>query len=67
MRYGGLEKSAQALPKTRYSWSAFWTTRDRVNFLFPRHATRPEREPYEALGACKLTSPVRCLGEPNVT
>ena len=35
-----LGKSARALPKTRYTWSAFWTTRDRKNFLFPRRATR---------------------------
>ena len=64
---GGLEKSARALPRTRYTWSASWTTRDRLNFLFPRHATRLRREPYEALGACKFTSPVRFLGESNVT
>ena len=67
MGYGGLEKLARALPRTRYTWSAFWTTRDRLNFLFPRRATRLRREPYEALGACQFTSPVRCLGESNVT
>ena len=67
MGYGGLEKSARALPNTRYIWSDFWTTRDRLNFLFPRRATRLRREPYEALGACKFTSPVRFLGESNIT
>ena len=67
MGYGGLEKSARALPRTRYTWSDFWTTRDRLNFLFPRRATRLRREPYGALGACKFTSPVRFLGESNVT
>ena len=40
MGYGGLEKSARALPRTRYTWSAFWMARDRLNFLFPRRATR---------------------------
>ena len=67
MGYGGLEKSARALPRTRYTWSAFWTTRDRLNFLFPRRATRLQREPYEALGAGEFTSPVRFLGGSNVT
>ena len=62
-----LGKSAQALPRTRYTWSASWTTRDRLNFLFPRRATRLQREPYGVLGACKFTSPVRFLGESNVT
>ena len=67
MGYGGLEKSARALPRTRYTRSAFWTTRDRLNFLFPRRATQLRREPYEALGACKFKSPVRFLGKSNVT
>ena len=62
-----LGKSARALPRTRNTWSAFWTTRDRSNFLFPRRATRLRREPHEALGACKFTSPVRFPGESNVT
>ena len=48
MGYVGLEKSARALPRTRYTWSAFWTTRDRLNFLITRRATRLLREPYEA-------------------
>ena len=65
--YVGLEKSARALPRTRYTWPAFWTTRDRLNFLFPRRATRLRREPFEVLGACKFTSSVRFLGESNVT
>ena len=60
--YGGWEKSARALPRTRYTWSAFWTTWDRLNFLFTPRATRLLREPYEALGACKFTSSVRFLG-----
>ena len=45
MGYGGLKKSARALPRTRYTRSAFWTTRDRLNFLAPRRATRRGREP----------------------
>ena len=61
MGYGGLEKPARALPRTRYTWSALWTTRDRLNFLFPRRATRLRREPHEALGACTFTSPARSL------
>ena len=67
MGYGGLEKSARALPRTMYTWSAFWTTRDRLYFLVPRRATRLRREPYGALSVCKLTSPARFLGESNVT
>ena len=46
MGYGGLEISARALPRTRYTWSAFWATRDQLNFLSPRRATRLRREPY---------------------
>ena len=45
MGYGGFEKSARASPRTRYTWSAFWTTRDRLYFLFPRRATPLRREP----------------------
>ena len=67
MGYGGLEKLGRAQPRTRYTWSAFWTTRGRLNFLFPQRATRLRREPYGALGACKFTSPARFLGEFNVT
>ena len=67
MGYSGLEKPARALPRIRYTWCAFWTTRDRLHFLFPRRATRLRPEPYEALGACKFTSPVRFLGESNAT
>ena len=65
--YGGFEKSERPLPRTRYTWSVFWTTRGRLNFLFPRRATRPRREPYKALDGCTFTSPVRFLGESNVT
>ena len=61
-----LGKSARALPRTRHTWSAFWTTRDRLNFLFPRRATQLRREPYEALGACKFTLLVCFLVESNV-
>ena len=67
MCYGGLEKPARALPRTRYTLFTFWTTRDRLNSLFPRRATRLRRKPYEAVGACKFTSPVSFLGESNVT
>ena len=63
----GLEKSARAQPRTRFTWSAFGTTRGRLNSLFPRRATRLRREPYETLGACKFTSPACFLGGPNVT
>ena len=63
--YGGLEKSVRALPRTRYAWFAFRTTRDQSNFLFPRRATRLRRKPYEALGACMFTSPVSFLGIPT--
>ena len=38
-----------------------------INFLFPRCATRLRREPNEALGACKFTSPARFIGGFNVT
>ena len=51
----------------KYTWSAFGTTRDRLKFLFSRRATRLRQEPYEALGACKFTSPARFLGGSNVT
>ena len=37
------EKSARAQPRTRYTWSAFWTARGRLNFTFPRRATRVRR------------------------
>ena len=67
MGFGGLEKSARALPRTKYTWSAFWTTRDRLNFLFTRRATRLRREPYEVPGDCKFTSTVCFLGESNST
>ena len=49
------------------TWSAFWTTRGRLNFLSPRRATRLRREPYEALGACKFTSQAHFLRGSNVT
>ena len=35
--------------------------------LPPACATRLRQEPYEALGACKFTSPARFLGGSNVT
>ena len=38
-----------------------------IKLPLPRRATRIRREPYEALGACKFTLPVRVLGESNVT
>ena len=62
-----LGKSARALPRTRYTWSAFWTTRDRLTSSSPGALHDFDGEPYEALGACKFTSPVRFLGVSNVT
>ena len=40
-----------------------------VKLLFSpeRDATQPRREPYEAFGACKFTSPARLLAGSNVT
>ena len=35
MGYGGLEKSARAQPRTRYTWFAFWTTRDQLTSSSP--------------------------------
>ena len=67
MGCGGLEKSTRAQPRIKYTWSAFWTTRGRLNSLFPRRATRLRREPYEALGTCKFTSPAPFFGGSNVT
>ena len=32
-----------------------WTIRGRSSSLFPRRATRPQRGPYEVLGACRFT------------
>ena len=57
-----LGKSARALPRTRYTYSAFWTAQDRSNFLFPHRATQRRQEPYKALGARKFTSKVSFLG-----
>ena len=50
-----------------YTWSDFWTTRRRSSFLFPRRATRPQRGPYEVLGASRSTKPARSHGRSNVT
>ena len=38
-----------------------------IKLPLPRRATQIRRGPYESLGDCKLTSPVRFLGESNVT
>ena len=62
-----LGKSSRAQSRTRYTWSGFWKTRGQLNFPFPWRATRFRREPYEALGAYKFTSPTRFLGRSNVT
>ena len=65
MGYGGLEKSARALPRTRYTWFASWTTRDQLNFLFPRRATRLQREPYDVL--VLASSHRQCVSSGNPT
>ena len=62
-----LEKFSASTTEDKVSLVRFWTTRDLLNFLFPRRATRLRPERYEALGACKFTSPGRFLGEPDVT
>ena len=38
-----------------------------IKLPLPRRATRLQREPFEALGACKFTSPARFLRGSNVT
>ena len=43
------------------------TTENRVYLVSSPDDTRLRRESFEALGACKFTSPVRFLWEPNVT
>ena len=55
MGCGSLEKSVRIRRRMEYTWSDFWTTRGRSSFLFPRRATRPQRKPYEVLGAFKST------------
>ena len=35
MSYGGFETSARAQPRTRYTWSAFWMTRDQLKLPLP--------------------------------
>ena len=62
----GLEKSARVRRRKEYTWSDFWTTRGRSGFLSPRHATQPQRGPYEVLGASRSTKPTRSLGGSNV-
>ena len=57
MGCGGLEKSARVRRRMEYTWSDFWTTRGRSSFLSLRRATRPQRGPYEALGASRSTKP----------
>lgn len=64
---GGLGKSAGVHRTMEYTWSDFWTTRDRLNFLFPRRVTRPQWGLYEVPGACRCTKPARFLGGSNVT
>ena len=57
-----LGKSVRVRRRMGYTWSDFWTIRGRSSSLFPRRATRPQRGPYEVLGACKFTRPARSLG-----
>ena len=67
MSCGGLNKSARVRQSTQYTWSDCWTTRGRSSFLSPRRATRPQRGPYEVLGASRSTKSARSLGGSNVT
>ena len=55
MGCGGLEKSVRVRRRMGYTWSDFWTIRGRSSSLFSRRATRPQRGPYEVLGACRFT------------
>ena len=51
----GLGKSVRVRRRMGYTWSDFLTIRGRSSSLFPRRATRPQRGPYEVLGACRFT------------
>ena len=53
--------------RMEHTWSDFWTTRGRSSFLSPRRAARPQRRPYEVLGASRSTKPARSFGESNIT
>ena len=66
MGYGILEKSVRVRRKMRHTWSDGGTIRGRSSSRFPRRATRPQRGPYEVLGACRSTKPARSLGGSNV-
>ena len=67
MGCGGLAKSMRVRRKMEYIWFNSWTTRGGSIFLSLRRATRPQRGPYEVLGASRSTEPARSLGESNVT
>ena len=59
-------KSVRVRRGMEYTWSDFWTTRGRSSSLFPQCATRPQRGPYEVLGACRFTKPARSREGANV-
>ena len=59
MGCGGLEKSARVQRRMEYTWSDLLTTRGRSSFLSLRRAIRPQRGPYEVLGASRSTKPAR--------
>ena len=65
MGCGGLRKPVRVRRRLEYTWSDFWTTRGRSS-SFPRRATRPQRVPYEVLGACRSTKPACSLRGSNV-
>ena len=67
MACGGLEKSARVRRRIEYTWSDFWTSWGRSSFLSFGRATRPQRGPYEVLGASRSTNPAHSLGGSNVT
>ena len=61
----GLEK-ARVRRRTEYTWSDVWTTQGRSSFLSPRRGARPQRGPYEVLGASTSTKPARSFERSNV-
>ena len=65
MGYGGLEKSARALPRAKVYLARFLDDPGPIKLPLPRRATPLRREPCESLGACKFTSPARFLGDPT--
>ena len=54
MACGGFKKSVRVRRRMGYTRSDFWTIRGRASSLFSRRATRPQRGPYEVLGALQV-------------